>query len=319
MSFTSNIKKELTQLTSRGCCLKAELSAIVRLNGILQIKPSPPTLVITTENPATARHTFALCKAVLDLTPRLVIGHRSQLKKNRFYTIYIEKKVFTSLRKLGIIEHDSQKYISGIDPQLIADRCCKQSYLRGAFIASGSINHPNSTSYHLEITSTYLKHGQALAELMEKFYLNPRLMERKKGVVVYIKEGDKIGDLLNIMGAHPSLFTFENVRILKDMRNSVNRLINCETANLNKTIQAAQTQIKNITLIKERVGLEVLPPALLEVAEARLENPELNLGELGQLLPNGPKSKSTINHRFRKISEIAKGLQNKSYIESINR
>ena len=198
--------------------------------------------------------------------------------------------------------------IPGISRSLLQHRCCQQSYLRGAFLAAGSINHPSSTSYHLEITSTYPDHGQALVESMNRFHLNPRITERKNGIVVYLKEGDKIGDLLNIIGAHPSLFTFENIRIMKDIRNSVNRLVNCETANLNKTIKAAMQQVENIQLIDEKIGLENLPAALQETAKVRLANPELNLVELGKLIPSGVKSKSTINHRLRKLNELAAEL-----------
>jgi cell division protein WhiA len=143
---------------------------------------------------------------------------------------------------------------------------------------------------------------------MNQFHLHAKVIERKKGFVVYIKEGDKIGEFLNIIGAHPSLLEFENARIMKDMRNSVNRLVNCETANLNKTIQAAMRQIENIKRIDREIGLEQLPKKLREVAEARLKYPEANLAELGQLLPEGKISKSAINHRLRKLEEIAKKL-----------
>ncbi|MEN9406140.1 MAG: DNA-binding protein WhiA [Bacillota bacterium] len=143
---------------------------------------------------------------------------------------------------------------------------------------------------------------------MQSFNLKPKLLARKKGFVTYLKEGDKIGDFLKIIGAHPSLFTFENIRIMKDMKNSVNRLMNCETANLNKTITSALRQKKEILLIREKLGLEKLPHHLHEVALLRLKHPELPLGQLGQLLKVA-KSKSTINYRMQKIAEIAKKLK----------
>jgi len=198
----------------------------------------------------------------------------------------------------------------GISPELLKHNCCKRAYLRGAFLAGGSVNNPDSASYHLEIVSTYHDHSEALCRLMNDFHLHAKMIERKKGYVVYIKEGDKIGEFLNIIGAHPSLLRFENVRIMKDMRNSVNRLVNCETANLNKTIQAAMRQIENIRLIDQEIGLNQLPDRLREVAEARLKYPEVNLAELGQLLPSGKVSKSAINHRLRKLDEIARQLRN---------
>jgi cell division protein WhiA len=147
---------------------------------------------------------------------------------------------------------------------------------------------------------------------MNRFRLHAKIIERKKGFVVYIKEGDKIGELLNIIGAHQSLLRFEDVRIMKDMRNSVNRLVNCETANLNKTIQAAMRQIGNIQLIDREIGLDNLPERLREIAEVRLQNPDITLTELGQILPGGKVSKSAVNHRLRKLDEIAERLRRKS-------
>lgn len=305
MSFTSTIKKELTQISMQNCCKKAELAAILRVNGLLQVKNKNLILEFVTENPAIARYTFSLCREVLDVKPKLIVGRKSQLKKNRFYMLYIDNKVSKILTDLKIMKANSLERVVGIDKKLVKNNCCKKSYLRGAFLANGSINHPNSTSYHLEITSAYTDHGEALCRIMNFFHLNPKLMTRKKGVVVYLKEGDKIGDLLNIIGAHPSLLTFENARIMKDMRNSVNRLVNCETANLNKTIKAAMQQVEDIKLIDQNIGLNSLPIPLREIANLRLTYPELNLTELGSLLPSGVKSKSTINHRFRKIKEIA--------------
>src|SRR5690606_2802507 len=178
------------------------------------------------------------------------------------------------------------------------------SYLRGAFLAGGSVNNPEGSSYHLEIASMYEEHCQALVELANGFSLNARCIERKKGYMFYIKEGEKIIELLNIIGAHQALFKFEDVRIMRDMRNSVNRIVNCETANLNKTIGAAVRQIENIRLLEKEIGLHNLPEKLREVAEVRLQHPDMNLSEVGELL-GGKVSKSGVNHRLRKIDELA--------------
>lgn len=171
-------------------------------------------------------------------------------------------------------------------------------------MAGGSVNNPEGSSYHLEIASMYEEHCKALVELAGEFHLNARCIERKKGFILYIKEGEKIIEFLSLIGAHQALFKFEDVRIMRDMRNSVNRIVNCETANLNKTISAAVRQIENIKLLQREVGLESLPDKLREVAEIRLAHPDINLKEVGDML-GGTVSKSGVNHRLRKIDELA--------------
>jgi len=309
MSFTSMTKKELTQIESDSCCKRAELSALVRMNGSIQIKQKSFILEITTENPSTARYMFSLIKNRYGLQPEVLVRKKVRLKKNHVYMIRLSTRTEEVLADLRILKPGSWERVDGISPDLFTRPCCKRAYLRGAFLAAGSVNNPDSASYHLEIVSTYFDHSEALCQLMNEFHLHAKMIERKKGFVVYIKEGDKIGEFLNIIGAHPSLLRFENVRIMKDMRNSVNRLVNCETANLNKTIQAAMRQIENIHLIERMIGLDQLPERLREVAETRLKYPEVNLAELGQLLPSGKVSKSAINHRLRKLEEIAGQLR----------
>ncbi|SHE94714.1 hypothetical protein SAMN05444392_10580 [Seinonella peptonophila] len=308
MSFTSMMKKELTQLEEKRCCRLAELSALVRMNGTIQLRQQRMTLEIVTENPSTARHIFSLIKELYNESPEVLVRKKARLKKNNVYLLRIHAKTQSMLADLHIIQSKQLEPVEGISPQLFTDLNCKRAYLRGAFLAGGSVNNPDSASYHLEIVSTYEDHAVALCELMNQFHLHAKIIERKKGHVVYIKEGDKIGEFLNIIGAHPSLLHFENVRIMKDMRNSVNRLVNCETANLNRTIQAAMRQIENIRKIEQEIGLDQLPVRLREVAEVRVQYPELNLAELGQQIPSGTISKSAVNHRLRKIEEIAKRL-----------
>jgi len=196
-----------------------------------------------------------------------------------------------------------------IDKELVRKSCCKKAYLRGAFLAGGSVNNPEGSSYHLEISSMYEEHCKALVDLANRFHLNARFIERKKGFILYIKEGEKIIEFLNIIGAHQALFKFEDVRIMRDMRNSVNRIVNCETANLNKTIGAAVRQIDNIKLLAKEVGLHNLPDKLREVAEVRLQHPDINLKEVGDLL-KGQVSKSGVNHRLRKLDELAEKIRN---------
>lgn len=212
------------------------------------------------------------------------------------------------LEDLKIVE-EGFTFTHRISAELVQKKCCKRSYLRGAFLAGGSINNPETSSYHLEIFSLYEEHNEALCNLMNEFQLNSKTLERKKGYINYLKEAEKITEFLNIIGAHNALLRFEDVRIVRDMRNSVNRLVNCETANLNKTIGAAIRQVENIRYIDETAGLDILPEKLREIARLRVEYQDVTLKELGEMVSGGQISKSGINHRLRKIDQIADKLR----------
>ncbi|MDP5275830.1 DNA-binding protein WhiA [Chengkuizengella axinellae] len=303
MSFAAQTKKELTMIEVDRNCAMAELSALIRMNGTIKITNQRVVLDILTENAAIARRMYSLIKKQFNIHTEILVQKKMRLKKNNVYIVRIPDQVQLLLSKLSIV---SEGFIfkTNIDEQIIQDTCCKRSYLRGAFLAGGSVNNPEGSSYHLEIASMYEDHCNALCDLANEFELNARCIERKKGFIFYIKEGEKIIHFLNIIGAHQALLKFEDVRIMRDMRNSVNRLVNCETANLNKTIGAAMRQIDNIKLIQETMGLDHLPEKLKEVAELRLQHPDLNLTELGELLRD-KVSKSGVNHRLRKIDKIA--------------
>jgi hypothetical protein len=267
-------------------------------------------LDISTENAAIARRIYILIKKLFAVHTELLVRKKMRLKKNNIYIVRIPNQVEDVLMDLHIVS-EGFMFTEGIDKRIIQNPCCKRAYLRGAFLAGGSVNNPEGASYHLEIASMYEGHCKALVQLANKFGLNARFIERKKGFILYIKEGEKIIELLNIIGAHQALFKFEDVRIMRDMRNSVNRIVNCETANLNKTIGAAVRQIDNIKLLQKEIGLENLPEKLREVAEVRLKYPEINLTEVGQRL-KGKVSKSGVNHRLRKIDELADKIRNRS-------
>ncbi|UKS26284.1 DNA-binding protein WhiA [Paenibacillus sp. HWE-109] len=309
MSFAATTKKELTLITeSEACCEKAELSALIRMNGSVQLTNQRVVLDISTENAAIARRIYSLIKKAYKLHTELLVRKKMRLKKNNVYIVRVPGQVQELLSDLKIVS-EGFIFTTGINKEIIRGNCCKRAYLRGAFMAGGSVNNPEGSSYHLEIASIYEEHCKALTQLANKFDLNARFIERKKGFVLYIKEGEKIIEFLSIIGAHQALLRFEDVRIMKDMRNSVNRIVNCETANLNKTIGAAVRQIENIRLLQREVGLDSLPEKLREVAEIRLQHPDLNLKEVGDML-KGSVSKSGVNHRLRKIDELAEKQRN---------
>lgn len=308
MSFAAQTKKELTGLLLKDCCKKAELAALLRMNGALSFSHKRLILDVTTENAAIARKIYTSLKDLFETQVELLVRKKMRLKKNNIYMIRVTQAVKEILGEFGILS-DTFELKGAISPTIIKKSCCKRSYLRGAFLAGGSVNNPESSSYHLEIFTNYEDHGKALIELLEDFQLSAKIIERKKGFIIYMKEGEKITEFLNIIGAHQALFQFEDARILKDMRNSVNRLVNCETANLNKTVVASMRQLENILLIEERLGLDQLPEKLREIAIIRKQHPDINLKELGEMLPSGRVSKSGINHRFRKLDEIADKLR----------
>ncbi|WP_046216269.1 DNA-binding protein WhiA [Paenibacillus wulumuqiensis] len=312
MSFAAQTKKELTMVEADDCCELAELAALIRMNGSVQVSNKKVILDISTENAAIARRIYSLIKKHFAVHTELLVRKKMRLKKNNVYIVRIPAGVQAILSKLTIVS-EGFMFTPGINKDMVSKNCCKRAYLRGAFMAGGSVNNPEGSSYHLEIASMYEEQCQALVDLANEFELNARCIERKKGFILYIKEGEKIIEFLSIIGAHQALFKFEDVRIMRDMRNSVNRIVNCETANLNKTIGAAVRQIDNIRLIQRHLGLEQLPDKLREVAEIRLAHPDMNLKEVGEMLKGGV-SKSGVNHRLRKIDELADRVRNEHLV-----
>jgi DNA-binding protein WhiA len=308
MSFASETKKELTNLEVKTCCHLAELSALIRMNGSLSFSNRKLVVDIQTENAAIARRIYTLLKKSYQVQVELLVRKKMRLKKNNVYIVRLAEQAKEILEDTKILG-EGFTIIHDISPDLIKKKCCKRSYLRGAFLAGGSVNNPETSSYHLEIASLYKEHNDSLCELMNIFELNSKTLERKKGFITYLKEAEKITEFLNIVGAHNALLRFEDVRIVRDMRNSVNRLVNCETANLNKTIGASIRQVENIRFIDSTIGLQVLPDKLREIAELRVQYPDVTLKELGEMVSGGVISKSGINHRLRKIDEIADKLR----------
>ena len=307
MSYAAEVKKELTMLEVHPEHAKAELAALIRLNGTIQQQNEKMIVTVQTENAAIARRYYSLLKDLFDLPLEVSVRRRMKLKKNNVYFIRLAKDAQNVLRELDILE----AMVDGVNlPLAIKENEQKvRSYLRGAFLARGSVNSPETSSYHLEIHSNNEVLNQDNFDLMEIFDLNPKVHERKNGgYMTYLKEAEKIADFLGIIGANNSLFRFEDIRIVRDMRNSVNRLVNCEQANLNKTVDAATRQIEAILLIDEKIGLEKVDEKTKEIAQTRLDHPEASLKELGELVPGKALSKSAANHRMRKIMQMAQEL-----------
>ena len=195
--------------------------------------------------------------------------------------------------------------VRSADRKLLQSDCCRKAFLRGVFLSSGSLSDPEKI-YHLELVSETEEFSEEIREIMSRFGLNAKTVERKGRIVVYVKEGNQIVDFLGLIQASVSLLNFENTRVMKDVRNNVNRSVNCETANLGKTVSAAVRELHDIGKIDQLIGLDQLPGALREVAYARLKHPDISLKELGEML-DPPLGKSGISHRMRKIHEIAEG------------
>lgn len=308
LSYASEVKKELTSLEVHEENAKAELMALIRMNGSIGISNRELILNIQTENPAIARRIYSLLKEFYRIDAELSVRRKMKLKKNNVYVVRLRSGVKDLLKDLDILEDDFQ--INEMVPDgVLTTEAEIRSYLRGAFLAGGSVNNPETSRYHLEIYSLYESHNDMIAKWINKHDLNARTTERRSGYITYLKEAEHIADFLQLIGATTAMLKFEDMRIMRDMRNSVNRLVNCETANLNKVANASMKQIDNIEFIDDQVGLSELPPKLREVAEARLAHKEVSLKELGELVPGGPISKSGINHRLRKINQLAEQLR----------
>lgn len=287
MSFSQSVKEELGRhMSAARHCQLAELAAIMHFCGQIGLdKYGNYTIGFQTENETVSRKGFTLLKKTYNINTDVEIG---------------EEQMREVLSKIGDLDEP-------VSPLLIKNSCCQRAFLRGAFLSVGSLSDP-SKGYHLEFVCTDDKKAGQLQSVLQGFGIDGKIVLRKKYHVVYLKEGESIVDLLNVCEAHVALMEFENLRILKEMRNSINRRVNCEAANITKTVNAATRQIEDIEYIRDHGGLQRLPQNLREMAEVRLEYPEASLKELGEYL-EPPVGKSGVNHRLRKLSEFAEKLR----------
>lgn len=311
MSFSLEIKEELeTRIDTAKHCQIAEFAAIMSFCGKVRRRTGGLMgLELTTENEVVRRKVVELAiKAFSASEESFEVEYEG--KNNRIINIFINDEKLIAKILMAIKWCDDNFTVVEpvfVNHRIIQKECCKRAFIRGAFLAAGSISDPNK-SYHYEIVCEYEEDAVQMQELLKFFNLDAKIIQRKRNYVTYIKEGNNITDVLNIMGAFVSQMKLYNVMILKGMRNDVNRKVNCETANLNKTIEAAVKQIRDIEYVRDTVGLESLSDGLREVAEIRLKNPDMKLKDIGELL-NPPVGKSGVNHRLRKISELAQKLR----------
>lgn len=313
MSFSSKVKREICRLeTNEKEEVLAELSAIMKGCGTVGMSGDTGiNFQISTENPAIARRIFKLLKEMFNVNSKLLVKRSNSLKKNNLYVVQINKgeNVIEILDRVKVLDSDTG-YLNidyNIPKEIIKNDSCKKAYIRGAFLGSGSISNPER-AYHVEFVAHDLDYANNLSKLINSYKIKSKVIGRKNSYIIYIKEGEQIVDILSIIGAYSALLEFENIRIMKELRNNVNRIVNCETANLSKTVNASVRQIESIKLIQKEIGLTRLPQNLRDVAEIRLSYPNESLKELGEMM-SPPIGKSGINHRLRKVEKIAGELR----------
>ncbi len=308
MSFSNRVKKEVckNKIKNRIEAL-VELSSIVKTNASISIRNAFYNIVFTTENEDISDRIYKLIKKVYDYESKVSYLENNQLQKNGIYIITIEDEdvVLRLLKDSGLDIYGSYT----VDEDILLARLKSESenkraaYIRGCFLGSGSIVDPNK-SYHLEIIASKREDVSLILKVFLSFGIDAKVTNRKDKFVVYVNEMEKISDFLNIVGANGAMLELENISALKDLRNNINRQVNCDTANINKTVRAAQKQIEEINYIDRYIGIENLPMNLQEIAKLRVAHPESSLKELGERL-DPPLGKSGVSHRLKKIEEIS--------------
>lgn len=299
MGFSRATRDELARIMpERRCCQLAELAGLAYVDGNMTSEGYD----VVVGQAAAARTVYLLFKQLYQPYMEIKVRPQSRLSKHNLYMIRIPRQP-----QLETICNS----LKGVQRRYALGRwgraCCRRAFLRGVYLGRGSLTNPRKT-YHLEIVFDSFQQAAVVQSCMETFGLTPGVVQRKNHVTLYLKDGSQISQFLNLLGGHTALLRLESVRVVKGMRNQVNRLVNCETANMDKTLDASLRQVENIRMIEDKVGLESLSLDLQEVARLRLEYPYASLRELGEAL-DPPLSKSGVNHRFRKLEEIAEELR----------
>lgn len=299
MSFSSDVKAELARQCSKSRhCQLAELAGMLELEGAFsaesQADAKRRVLTLSSDNELLAEKFHTLIHKAFGFEAATGLGEAQS------------EEILRTLRWNPVADGKATLEEQRADGLLVQRTCCKRAFIRGAFMAAGSISDPNK-SYHFEIVCHTVEQAEQLQKLIGSFDADAKIVERKERFVLYLKEGSQIVDMLNVMEAYVALMQLENVRILKEMRNSVNRKVNCETANINKTVNAAVKQMEDIKKVQQIIGFDNLPAQLAEIAQARLDHPDATLKELGTFL-DPPVGKSGVNHRLHKLAEMAENL-----------
>ena len=308
MTFSTEVKNEVTKLESTKLELISELSAIVRNSSEIE-----PHIKITIENNSVARRIFKLFKDIYEVTPIITVRQRYGFNKGINYILEIKHKNNEILNDLSIIDKDNN-YLNIPRTYIVNDEELIRAYLRGLFISTGSINDPKTSRYHLEFIINDKDYANYISKLLNEFNLNSKVIKREKNYMVYIKEAEKISDYLRIIKAYNAVMYFEDIRIYRDHKNMTNRLNNCEQANMDKIFLTSSRQIKDIEKLKEYDIIDLLDEKIKEVIEYRLKYPEVSLQELSDIITSSTGNKITksgLNHRFRKIREIVTNIENK--------
>ncbi len=305
MSFSTKIKTELQSIKQSDCCNKAELSAMLHIGGSIEKNSTGLSLVFQSTNNAVIRRFVSIAKSMYSLEVTIIKKQITRLKKQDLFIVKISEQVDFLLTDLSLI-NKSAIFFQEVDEHIIEKECCKRSYLRGAFLATGSINSPETSSYHLEIQAFSEVQANVLKDLANYFSLKTKVAKNRRGFIAYIKEAERIADFLRVVGANNSLFDFEDSRIKRDFKNSINRVINCDIANEKKAMDAANKQLGYIRIIEKRYNN--LSKAMSEAIFLRKKYPESTLLELSYAsLEHYDKqiSKSALNHRFRSMKDLA--------------
>ena len=303
MSFTSEVKNEVSKLDSMALENITELSAICRNIGNI----NKDSLKITTENASVARRIFNLMKETYQVTCKTTVRRGYNFTKNYIYILEIHSKLKEIVEDLNLKNNIPEEYI-------YADESLKRAYIRGIFLSCGSINDPKKSRYHLEFLVDNLEYANFISDLLNEFYLNSKVIRRQNKYMIYMKEAEKIGDFLRILETKKALFYYEDMRIYRDHKNMTNRLNNCEQANVDKMISTATSQVNDILFLKEKCAFELLDEKVREVAEYRLKYKEASLLELSEIISLETEhkiTKSGVYHRIDKIKQLASKIREK--------
>lgn len=302
MSFSNDVKTELSRrIDEERLCRIAELSAVIRFAG--RIDREKPEIEIHTENVMLAKKYYTLIKKTFSGKVLLSIrGLKGEVKNRRYSIVVRDAALIRELLQAIHYGEDAQ-----MEQKVLGMEEALRAFIRGAFLVSGSVSDPGK-SYHFEIVCRDEEQANRLCRQICYFEISAKIIQRKTRYIVYVKDSNGIVELLKVMGAGKASMDLENVRIIKDMRNSANRQYNCDAANINKMVKASARQLEDIHLLERTIGLDSLPPALCEMARVRLAHPEESLQELGQYL-DPPVGKSGVNHRLRKLSQMAEDLK----------